>query len=91
MFLVGLKIYNLIEYITYICYSDIGDGENLPCWLCVSGEVKNCELCSEPIECEIGENFISAVKTSTEIECKEVCIETSGKGFFYMKNCLIPT
>ena len=57
-------------------YSDIG--QELPCDRCLSGEGRNCELCSEPVQCDIVEN-LSVFGANSELECRECCVDTPGE------------
>ena len=61
-------------------FSDIGEPE--ACKECISGQLADCELCSQPFGCEIGENLIATVQVSSEIECKIKCAETAGCGYY---------
>ena len=52
------------------------------CQECISGQVADCQVCSHSVECQIGENLIAEVPTATELECKNICADMTGCGFY---------
>ena len=61
-------------------FSDIGEPE--ACKECISGQLANCQLCSQHFGCQIGENLIATVQVLSEIECKIKCADTAGCGYY---------
>ena len=63
-----------------VTYSDIGELET--CEECTSGRLADCQLCSQPVGCQIDQNFIAAVSTTTEVDCQHVCALTTNCTFY---------
>ena len=63
-----------------LIYSDIGTPDS--CEECISGLVADCRVCGHHEECQVANNLISMVATSTELECKEACQNTQGCGYY---------
>ena len=63
-----------------LIYSDIGTPES--CENCISGLVADCHVCSHPVECQVEDNLITMVTTSTELECKNTCENTQGCEYY---------
>ena len=64
-----------------LIFTDIGTPE--ACEECISGQLADCQLCSHPVSCEIGEeNLIDTAPVATEIECKIMCADTAGCEYY---------
>ena len=63
-----------------ITYSDIGTPDS--CQECISGVEADCRVCGLHLECQVADNLITMVTTSTELECKETCAETQACGYY---------
>ena len=61
-------------------YSAIGKTKT--CTNCTSGLVAGSNLCRRPSQCTVGENLLSAVKSATEIGCRDVCKDTPSCSFY---------
>ena len=57
-------------------FSDIGEPE--ACEECISGQLADCQLCSQHVGCLVGGNLIAATPASSEIECKTLCEDRAG-------------
>ena len=59
------------------CLTYTNSSQPVTCEECVSGRLADCQLCSHSVSCQIWENMISAVPTTTEVECQYVCARTA--------------
>ena len=71
-----------IQLLPESCLTYSGFGETVTCRECTSGRVADCQLCSQPVGCQIGKNLLDAVPGSSEVECKHMCYHKAGCEYY---------
>ena len=70
------------QYLAETCltFNDTSTPES--CEECISGMVADCQVCGQHEECQVENNLITTITTSTELECKETCQNTEGCEYY---------
>ena len=59
------------------CLTYTNSSQPVTCEECTSGRLEDCQLCSQALSCSTSDNLVSAVSTTTELECQYVCARTA--------------